>query len=531
MQIENLTAKIMRILVFTLCLLFACGQVAANQPVEITRSTQIMSDGTNRYYLHYVKRGETLYSLCRVYGISEEQLRRDNPSLSQGQPLVADTWLRILVVETPPATEPIATPVPPIHTLTEAEKAQLAAMNNAEEKVSALCTQCDSLAQHGMSLINIVLMLPLNANRPEAELYRSFRFLEVYEGALIALEKLRQQGLSVNLTVLDTEGVAINVLMQNPSLARADLIIGPVYQDKFRPLAEFARQRNIKIVSPLVVIDSSLYGYSNVFQVPVSPERLTQQLLTREKLDPEHSNIIFVVQRDGGEESRELRNTYRRLLPRADSTIHRNMPGRRDLTLLERQYQSRPHSPVVKNLSYRIGIQPRENHDIFLRIFSSNVENKVVVASQDEPFVTELLTNLWAFSDMYGSNITVYGASTWRRFENLDPRLFYDLKLHLAVPDHVDYGTDIVKEFIRTYRSRYRTEPSPFAFRGYDVMMYFASAMHRYGRDYDKCLHRLDVPLLQSNYSFAPIQSGGAHENRGVFLLRYTPWLDIVRYE
>jgi hypothetical protein len=62
-------------------------------------------------------------------------------------------------------------------------------------------------------------------------------------------------------------------------------------------------------------------------------------------------------------------------------------------------------------------------------------------------------------------------------------------------------------------------------------MTYFASAIHRYGKDFEGCLPYHRVPLLQSNYSFAPIRAGGAYENRGVFLLRYAPWMEIVQYK
>jgi hypothetical protein len=176
-------------------------------------------------------------------------------------------------------------------------------------------------------------------------------------------------------------------------------------------------------------------------------------------------------------------------------------------------------------------LQPRENHEVFLKIFTPHIENKVVVASQDEPFVSELLTNLKAFSDRYKCYITVYGLSSWKKFDNIDLRLFYDLKLHLAAPYYISYKSSAVKSFVQSYREKYKTEPSQFAFQGYDIMMYFASALYFYGKDFERCLPLLKVPLLQSNYAFSPIYQGGAYENKGVFLLRYTPWMEIVQYQ
>jgi LysM repeat protein len=524
-----------------------------------------------------------VYSICRAYDISEDELRRHNPRI-EGNTIKADMWLKILVStanQPQPEPETINQPEPksevtilnhevkrretlfsisnmyevdidyikqynpqifadgkssikakqilhiPI-SLSGLKKGGMA-VQNADER-----EQCAN-ATPRMPLINISLLLPFNADQQNDnnELYRSFRFLEVYEGALLALEDLRKQGLSVNLSVFDTKNMGVNTLLRNPSLAKADLIIGPVYQDIFKPLAEFARQRNIKIVSPLVPIDSSLYSYSNVFQVPVDFDRQIQQALVHDKLDPNESNIILISQRDD-EASRNLRSYYRQYLPKADSTTYRNSPGRRDSLewdLLQKQYERRPHVPVMKSLSYKIGLQPRENQEIFLRIFSPQLENKVVVASQDEPFVSELLASLKAFSDRYKCRITVYGTNAWRKFDNIELRLFYDLKLHLAAPYYINYKSNAVKSFVQSYRNKHKTEPSQFAFQGYDIMMYFASAMYWYGKDFEGCLPFHKVSLLQSNYSFVPIYSGGAYENKGVFLLRYTPWMEVVQYK
>lgn len=581
----------MKVRLIIFALLLVSGATTAQQPaVTVTRSTQIMTDGNNnRYYVHQVKKGETVYSICRAYGVTEEELKRDNPNIA-GLTIKVDMWLKILISPTnapatPATSAPTSTPSENkkstvIDGVTMLEhvvkrKETLFSISNMYEvsidhikqynpqifadgksKIRVRQTlyipislsglkegstvqnaeqrrECDSSARLAPN-INIALLLPFNVNQQdEEELYRSFRFLEVYEGARLALENLRMQGLSVNLSVFDTKTTSVNMLLGNPSLAKADLIIGPVYQEMFKPIAEFARQRNIKIISPLAPIDSSLYAYSNVFQIPVDFDKQVQQSLVHDRLDANESNIVLVSQRDE-EASKNLRNYFRQYLPKSDSITYRNLAVQKDsseLVALQRVYENRPHTPMVKNLSYRIGLQPRENQEVFLKIFSQKLENKVVVASQDEPFVSELLANLKAFSDRYKCRITVYGLNSWQKFENLELKLFYDLKLHIAAPYHTDYRLEPVKNFVQAYRDKYKTEPSQFAFQGYDIMMYFASAIYRYGKDFEGCLPYHKVPLLQSNYSFSPMYTGGAYENKGVFLLRYAPWMEIVQYK
>jgi LysM repeat protein len=610
------------------------------QPPIITRSTEILTDGSNRYYLHVVKPGETIYSICRAYTVTREDLLRSNPVLSGGlktgqklkimlppdsssvahftrhvvqaketvysiarmygvsandilaaNPQVSQV-LSVGTVLQIPAPKQSAAPEVAASEQRQADgsgdksmliehvvqrKETLFSISNLYEvsidyikqynpqifngktnKIKAgqvvyipvvlsglknssplrqpsvaAASLCDSSAKH-TAPINVAILFPFDAKNQDDEdaLYSSFRFVEMYEGALLALETLSRQGVSVNLNVLDSKSIDESTWAPDVALDKTDLIIGPVYQERFIPVAKFANQRNIKIVSPLTPVDTLLYGYSNVFQAPADFSTQVQKALTHEHLDPVQSNIILVSQRDE-EASQQLRNDYRQYLPKRDSVMYYNAAIRRDsldVERLRRAYETRQHRHTVKNLSYRIGIQPRENQETFLKIFQPNMDNKVIVASQDEPFVSELLANLKAFSDRYKCNITVYGPSDWQKYDKVERKLFYDLKLHLAAPYFIDYQSENVKKFVQTYRYRYKTEPSQFAFQGYDVMLYFTSAIYRYGKDFENCLpsHRED--LLQSTYNFVPIIPNGAYENKGVFLLRYTPWMEIVQY-
>jgi LysM repeat protein len=633
--------------IFAILSLLLCHATlfAQQQPPVVVRSTEIFTDGSNRYYLHAVKPGETIYSICRVYAVTQEALLRDNPVLSGG--LKVGQYLKIMLTpdnSITPFTQHVvraketlysiarlygvsvsdilalnpqesqvlsvgAVLQIPVHgqsATSEAsgkesgkEKAQaggsvgseaeamliehvvkrretlfsisnlyevdmdyikqynpqifnsatpririgqviyipiaLSGLKISAQQYTATTSRCDSSTKY-KNPINVVLLLPFDAKNQDDEntLYNSFRFVEMYEGSLLALETLSRQGVSVNLSVFDSKSIDDPRWSPVATLEKADLIIGPVYQERFIPVAKFAKSKNIKIVSPLTPIDTLLYGYSNVFQVPADFDCQVQKTLTHEHLDPMKSNIILVSQREEEDgESLKLRNYYRQYLPRRDSIIYNNSLMQRDTIEGERlriAYETRTHRPTVKNLSYKIGIQPRENQETFLKVFQPNIDNKVIVASQNEPFVAELLANLKAFSDRYKCRITIYGSSSWQKYEKVELKLFYDLKLHLAAPYFTDYKSETVKGFVQSYRNRYKTEPSQFAFQGYDVMLYFASAIHRYGKDFEHCLPFHREELLQSCYSFVPIIPNGAYENKGAFLLRYTPWMEIVQY-
>lgn len=51
--------------------------------VVVEKSTEIVSIGSKQYYMHHVKKGETLYSIARVYEVSEEEINRLNPEIQE----------------------------------------------------------------------------------------------------------------------------------------------------------------------------------------------------------------------------------------------------------------------------------------------------------------------------------------------------------------------------------------------------------------------------------------------------------------
>jgi ABC-type branched-subunit amino acid transport system substrate-binding protein len=351
---------------------------------------------------------------------------------------------------------------------------------------------------------------------------------------LLALETLRRQGASFTLTVLDTKFTDLDAILKSTALSTADLIIGPVYQENFVPIAKFAQAKNIKIISPLTPIDSSLLSYSNVYQVPNSFEQQARKILTNDFEDMLNFNVVLLSQ-IGNEESRSIRNTYRQYLPPSDTFAHRNAPASKDSLALEwarQEYMQRVNTPTVKQIYYKGGLHPRDNQEMFLDVLNPNVINKVIVASENEPFVSEVLANLKAFSDRYQCRIIVYGNNRWRKFENIELSILYNLKLHLATPYYTNYESAPVVRFIEDYRRKCKTEPSQFAYQGYDIMLYFGTALYLYGRNFESCLPYVNVDLLQSKYSFTPLRLNGAYGNSESFLLRYnSATLEVAPYK
>jgi LysM repeat protein len=491
------------------------------------------------YVYHITKEKETLYAIANHYGITVNDILTANPDLERS--LQVGRVLRIPQFENSTAeNQEITVPPTPQVKPSGTAPAQIVEENNSSKSSTTrpqntppAAESCNPHPEN--ETITIILFLPFNLSEYEVvDLQRSFGFAEFYEGLLMALEKVQQQGANIKLYVWDTKSSDIKQLLTLPMVTQAHLIIGPVYPNEFATVAQFAQKRGIRTVSPLTVVDSDLHNNPYVFQVPASFEAQTHLLLSHPEMNETQSNTILISQAGNGAGEKIL-HLYKKYFPHISSKVHRNGLYRLDssqMARLEYEFDRRAYSAAAQQISYQTGLLPRDNHETFLRVFNPNVVNRVVVASEDEPFVAEVLANLKAFTDYYSCQTVVYGNNKWRKFENIEPDNFYQLNLQLATPYFVDYSAEPVIDFIEQYRQHYKTEPSQFAFQGYDIALYFVSAIHQYGRQFEDCLPLLQVELLQSTYRFKAKETYQYRENQGAFLLRYNALpMKIVPYQ
>src|SRR5688572_18393079 len=75
--------------------------------------------------------------------------------------------------------------------------------------------------------------------------------LDFYEGAQLALDTLRQQGMNLNVIVYDSKSRLNNVpaLIRNRNLDAVDLIIASVTNPELKELGDFARSKEVNLVS------------------------------------------------------------------------------------------------------------------------------------------------------------------------------------------------------------------------------------------------------------------------------------------
>jgi len=153
---------------------------------------------------------------------------------------------------------------------------------------------------------------------------------------------------------------------------------------------------------------------------------------------------------------------------------------------------------------------------------SSTLDNVVVIASEESSVISETLQEIHTLSKT--NNIHVLGYPVIRGMSTLDPKFFFDLDLCVFSPFWIDYSQTDVRKFVESFYDRFLLEPEEmsYAWSGYDIAYYFISGIAKHGNEFVRkpWIHNPD--LIQSKFDFRRETNNNGFENYYLFPIRYT---------
>lgn len=451
------------------------------QLAEIQTSSRRMAgvlNGLSRQHNYFtVEEGMTLYSLAAQYGVGVNELADEN-----GNP---DLIYVGMTLKCRRPVEDVAIEGGQIDGVTD-------------ESLEEVVAQLDSLSQREVQfrpfdkeVMTISLMLPLSDTLGRVR----GGFVEFYQGALLAAEDLKAEGRSVDLQLFNTLNSADNVarlVAEEPSIANTDLFIGPIYERNAAAVIEYAAQQGVPVVSPLESTTEGSYGRHYYRMAPTDS---THQRKLHSLVGPE-TNVIMVYTASNDE------NMEREIL---------SVLG------------DHPYGKVIYNEKFEVdSLASRPIEELM-----ATEDNLFVVLSDNELDSDRSLAIISSMMNSrqpkYGTRrvpIRVIGSADWAKYRNMDRNLLFKLDVSYVANYHADRGNELVKDFDRRYIRSFGRAPSMFAYRAYDAVKLFASALFA-GGDLTAELNGSVVPLLQTPYSFT--EEGGNMVNDSWPLVNYRP--------
>ncbi len=390
---------------------------------------------------HRVKKSQTLAEIAYKYGVSEMDIIKFNSlqstALKKRQVIYIPNSSFIALMEESGKKQQDPAKVP-------AEEKQ--AVVQQDITVDFDNDKTAALPQMG-SRAEFTYILPLDLKNIAGP---NTNFMDFYAGALLAADTLKKMGYDITINLIDQYAYSsVEDMVSSGILSDKKLIIGPVKSQDMAYLLPYTDD-DATVVSP-VDLNGDKFVSSNINYIQVPPaqkaqvENLVDLLVSKSSLE---NSIMVIYEKDG-----------------ADGAMVKAI-----LDMLDTK------GVLYNTFSYGI-LEGRGVMDKIMYALEPGLENLVLVPSTSEAFVSDVVRNLNLLHTNPATEkkraITLFGTAKWRNFETIEVDYFHRMNLHLTLPYYVDYTSPVVKSFLMKYRALFNSEPSPFAFQGFDITTMF----------------------------------------------------------
>jgi len=326
------------------------------------------------------------------------------------------------------------------------------------------------------SSYNITIALPFEAAGFSAE-DDNDRFIQFYAGFQMAMDNLKDEGASINVSSFDTEGRE-KILDQILDNLKTDLIIGPYERVCLKKTADWARENKTPMVSPWVA--SNRITNKNPYYIQLRPGvREHYNAIVEDVLQKYSPDQVVVLKRfDGADDSKVkyIQDYAAASLGKEDGLPFREFGIEEDSLILGETYM----------------------FDLFSKDKTTVFISQNYLFEEDE-YVYNTIRKLSAAKGE--REAVVYGMPLLIDLDKIDFSLYKLLNVHVARFRYIDTYAENIQQFKREFFQRFRSLPGDDAYFGYDVGYFFGKALMKYGKQFQFFVDQdEDLPLLGSRY-------------------------------
>ena len=484
---------------------------------EFMNNQQKFDDQEKKYIFHKVLMGETLSSIARQYGLSVRQLRRENRDLRF--PQVGD-FVRIPGVEKA-EKEIEQVKIDTVPAIAEAMPVKI-------NKTPGYTTIKDLRGS-----LNVAVLLPFylseNANHIESDSSdmvngrKTYKVAEdwIYPGSLDFLEMY--EGILLASDTLRSLGLNINL---NTYDIKSDTI------EITRLIKSGKLSAMDLIIGPVYSHNLSIVSdYAKNLDIPVvSPVPLMNNSAL-----VNHPNLFLA--------SSSLEIAQKALAKKISEYYDKNIVFIHADSLGVDEDVKRFKNLIFTELSYKLPFEDLKfkefifysrsmfNNDSINRLshaLSEQTDNIVIIASEEAPVISEVIDIVSGLSRRF--NTKLFGYPVIRDLDRLDQKELFDMDIMVYSPYWIDYSKKNVKQFNSKFMQKFHTQPleKSYAWQGYDIAFNFISGLAMHGKSFIRHPEIHNPDLLQSEYDFKQKTAGDGFENQKLFMVRYTKNYEVV---
>lgn len=442
---------------------------------EIEEQKQIMNNVvvTEEYSYHVVHRGENAENIAARFGTTVDKLLSLN---GFSEPNMVREGLIIKVPKHVTKTEP------------QSEQNVTAEIEKAEEEVKQLVFTTLKAGEKA----SVALMLPMSMDGKVSQNY-----LDFYQGFLLAADHLRMDGMQIQIDIFNTahSHEKVSQIIESGRLDNANLIIGPVYEDTLIPVANYAVQHSIPVVSPLANLTQA--NGANIFQM--SPRTDTKYNKVSELFDGSR-RVVFI---SSDTTDSDFEAEVKQILGDREYISHKYIYEHP--SVIEKREKARQEGEEVPPSPSDLSpLLDSDQQSVFVITAATEVETDRILAALASANISLRARSINA------SPYVVFGNNKWNRYRNIDRSLFFSNNVIMLSTYHIDRSNPLIQAFSSQYVKAFDMLPSLYAYRGYDAAQIFIRSL------YDKMGSALEGSYfspLQTPYTFTKDSNTNIHVN------------------
>ena len=417
--------------------------------------------------MHKVKRRETIFSVSREYGISEQELIAANPELKNGMKKG-----QFLCIPYPSEKSAVTTPQTDTN-ITPPSNSELFRENKETPK--------------SISTIKAALLLPFDDKR----------MVEYYEGFLMAVDSLKRTGTSIDLYVYDCnkESSSLNNILAKSEMKNMNVIFGPAQQQHIKPLAAFAKKNDIRLVVPFSSKEGEVFSNPFIYQINTPQSYLYSEVYEHFTRQFPNANVILlessVVDKDKIE--------FLKGIP--VKTLKENAPVE---TL----------KATLRNDKENFFIPTSGNDLTLLKIIP-----QLTLLVRDNP---EARIHLFGYPEWQ-----TYTKDHLESFFELDTYFYSSFYTNNLLPAAINFTHAYRKWYSKEMEERY----PKYGMLGFDTGYFFLKGLSKYGSELEKNLPLMDLTPIQTGFKFQRVNNWGGFVNKKVFFVHFTKNFELIKLD
>ena len=438
--------------------------------------------------MHRVERKETIYSISRLYGITEAELIAANPEL-RTEKLKKGKFLCIPYTSAGNNQKEQEQPVSPTTIPTDNELFDKSKKENPK-----------------IATIKAAVMLPFmtdgSGNRDE-----QIRMVEYYEGFLMAVDSLKEKGVSIDIYTYDTYNNTSSVksILAKDEMKNMNIIFGPAYPEQVKPVADFAKKNNIRLVIPFTSKGNEVFNNPSIYQINTPQSYLYSEVYEHFTRKFTNANVIFLDAEDGDKDKADF-----------IKGLKEELKGK--------------HIPFTELKGEAITPESLKG------AMNATLDNVFSPTSGTNIALTKLLPQLIVtLRDNPDYRMQLFGYPEWQTYTNDHLASFYELDTYFYSSFYTNNLFPEVIRFSSAYRKWYSKDMSntfpKYGMLGFDTGYFFLKGLSQYGSNLEDKLNKVTVTPIQTGFKFERVNNWGGFINRKVFFVHFTKNYELIKLD